>query len=103
NIIIEGINYVENDIRYGESRGLISAGEINNKIDNVKLLNISITGKTYFSSYDMKTQFHYMYVNSDNLVIENCSFKNKVNRLPIIHVNSNLKNVKIQNNTFSEV
>lgn len=103
NILIENIEFSDNLIGYVQSRGLISIGTYKKVVDNVSLKNIKFIGKDRFKTFDGKTQFHFIYINGNGVNVTDCVFTNKINRLPIIHVDAGLKNVLISNCEFKDV
>src|SRR5690606_23539976 len=103
NIIIENLQFEENSINYLDSRGLISIGDSKNIVSNVDVKNIKFIGKGKFKTLDGKSQFHFLYVNGDKVTIEKCYCTQKVNRLPVIHVDAGLRDVLIYDCDFADV
>ena len=105
NIIIKNIKFVNNEISHRKSTGIIEVGQ-NKKslVNNIIIQNIEFYFKnSSFSDKDKKTQFYWIRISGNNILVKNCIFEGKRNRLPIIHIDSGFENVLIKRNIFKNV
>ncbi|WP_419870101.1 chondroitinase-B domain-containing protein [Chryseobacterium sp. CT-SW4] len=105
NIILKDITFRNNKISYKNSTSLLEIGNSKKStVNNITLENINfVFNDKSFLDKDKETQFHWINVFGNNVIIKGCSFEGKRNRLPIIHINSNFNNIIVENNTFKNV
>lgn len=105
NIVIKNLTFKNNNIDYKNSTSLIEIGNSKKSvINNILIDNIDcLFNDKSFVDNDKQTQFHWINIFGNNVTITNSVFEGKRNRLPIIHINSNFKNVVVENSIFKNV
>ncbi|NGM67221.1 chondroitinase-B domain-containing protein [Sphingobacterium sp. SGR-19] len=104
NIIIRDLTFEDNVIQYKSSTSLIEIGRSKKStVTNIRIENVEFRSRNGFKDRDKETQFHWINIFGNNVVINKCRFSGKRNRLPIIHVNSNFDNNVIRDNIFQDV
>lgn len=103
NVILQDINFVNNNISYKGNEALIKIGDKKLNVSNVTIKNCKITYTNKFIDKDKETQFFWIRITAENTIIDNCTFEGKQNRLPIIHIDANRKGNVIKNSTFKNV
>lgn len=104
NIVIRDIEFLNNLIKYRESTSLIEVGDSKrSEIENIIIERTEFIFNKPFVDKGKGTQFHWINIFGNNVTVKDCIFKGKRNRLPIIHINSNFKDVLIENNVFKDV
>lgn len=104
-VVLQDLTFKNNHINYNQSTSLIEVGDSKkSKISNILIDNVSFFFKNEnFVDSDKDSQFHWINIFGSDVVVTNCSFEGKKNRLPIIYINSIFKNVVIKNNVFKNV
>jgi parallel beta-helix repeat protein len=102
-ITFSDIRFLNNEIRFSESEALISIGSKKKKSNEVSVVNCEFIYNLQFNDLDMESQFFWIKLHGNKLVVDSCRFAGKQNRLPIVHVDANGMDNKITNSLFGNV
>lgn len=104
NIVIRDLIFKDNMIDYRASTSLIEIGNSKkSSINNVVIEDVIFQfNNNHFIDRERDTQFHWINIFGHNVVVKNCQFSGKRNRLPVMHINTGFDGVIIEQNTFRD-